>query len=57
MPVGHELASALHYLRQRYRVSEKDLLAIAKKLEKEEDFEESWDDILQKTLKRRKIRR
>ena len=57
MSVSHELASALHYLRRRYKVSEPDLLAIAKKLQKEEDFEENWDEIVQKSLKNRRKRR
>ena len=54
MPLSNEVARSLTYLRKRYKVSERDLVALAKKLEKSEEPEESWEEIVQKSLKRRK---
>ena len=56
MPLSSGLARSLAYLRKKYRVSERDLVALARKLEFQEEPEEGWDEIVQKTLKMRKIR-
>lgn len=56
MPLSSGLAKSLAYLRKRYRVSERDLVALANKLEIQEEPEESWDEIVQRTFKQRKIR-
>ena len=56
MPLSSEIARSLTYLRKRYRVSEPDLVALAKKLQKSEENEESWEEITQNYLKQRKIR-
>ena len=56
MPLNREIASSLTYLRKRYKVSERDLVALAKKLQKSEENEESWEQITQNYLKQRKIR-
>jgi hypothetical protein len=56
MPLSSEIARSLGYLRKRYKVSERDLVALAKKLQKSEENEESWEQITQNYLKQRKIR-
>jgi len=56
MPLSSEIAKSLTYLRKRYKVSEPDLVALAKKLQKSEENEESWGQITQNYLKQRKIR-
>jgi hypothetical protein len=56
MPLSSEIARSLTYLRKRYKVSERDLVALAKKLQKSEENEESWEEITQNYLKQRKIR-
>ena len=56
MPLNSEIARSLAYLRKRYKVSERDLVALAKKLQKSEENEESWEEITQNYLKQRKIR-
>ena len=56
MPLSNEIARSLTYLRKRYKVSERDLVALAKKLQKSEENEESWEQITQNYLKQRKIR-
>lgn len=56
MPLNREIASSLDYLRRRYKVSERDLVAIAKKLQVEQENVESWEEITQKYLKQRKMR-
>jgi hypothetical protein len=54
MPLSSEIAKSLGYLRKRYKVSEQDLVALAKKLQKSEENEESWEEITQNYLKKRK---
>jgi hypothetical protein len=54
MPLSSEIARSLTYLRKRYKVSERDLVALAKKLQKSEENEESWEEITQNYLRRRK---
>jgi len=56
MPLSSEIARSLTYLRRKYKVSERDLVALAKKLQKSEENEESWEEITQNYLKQRKIR-
>jgi len=56
MPLSSGLAKSLAYLRKRYRVSERDLVALANKLEFQEEPEESWEEIVQRTFKMRKNR-
>jgi hypothetical protein len=56
MPLSSEIAKSLGYLRKRYRVSERDLVALAKKLQAEEELEESWEQITQNYLRQRKLR-
>ena len=56
MPLSSEIARSLTYLRRKYKVSERDLVALAKKLQKSEENEESWEQITQNYLKQRKIR-
>lgn len=53
MPLSNEVAKSLQYLRQRYRVSERDLVALAKKLQSAEDPEESWEQIVQNYKRQR----
>jgi hypothetical protein len=56
MPLSSEIGKSLRYLRLRYKVSEPDLVALAKRLQKSEENEESWEEITQNYLKQRKIR-
>jgi len=56
MPLNREIAKSLGYLRARYKVSEKDLVALAKKLSKPEENEESWEEITRNYIEQRKIR-
>jgi hypothetical protein len=56
MPLSSEIARSLTYLRKKYKVSERDLVAIAKKLSLAEETEESWEEITQNYLRQRKIR-
>ena len=53
MPLSSEVRRALSYLRKRYKVSEPDLVALAKKLQSGEE-EESWEDITRKYLLNRR---
>jgi len=58
MALNSEIAKSLSYLRRRYKVSERDLVAIAKKLQKhDEEPEESWEEIVQRSLRNRKTGR
>jgi hypothetical protein len=54
MPLSSEARKALGFLRKRYKVSEKDLVDIARKLQTEEELEESWEQITQRYLNRRR---
>jgi hypothetical protein len=56
MPLNNEIAKSLGYLRAKYKVTERDLVALAKKLQKSEEPEESWEEITKNYLKQRKIR-
>ena len=56
MPLNKEIARSLAYLRKKYKVSDPDLLAIGKKLSQEQETEESWEEIVQKSLEMRKKR-
>ena len=56
MPLSNEIAKSLGYLRAKYKVSERDLVSLAKKLTKAEEPEESWEEITQNYLKQRKQR-
>jgi hypothetical protein len=57
MPLSSEIAKSLTYLRRKYKVSERDLVALAKKLSNVEEPEESWEEITQNYLRQRKNRK
>jgi hypothetical protein len=57
MPLSSEIGKSLAYLRRKYKISEKDLVSLAKKLSKGEESEESWEEITQNYLKQRKVRK
>jgi hypothetical protein len=57
MPLNSEIAKSLRYLRLRYKVSERDLVSLAKKLSNVEEQEESWEEITLNYLKQRKNRK
>jgi hypothetical protein len=57
MPLSSEIAKSLTYLRRRYKVSERDLVSLAKKLSNVEEQEESWEEITQNYLRQRKNRK
>ena len=56
MPLSSEIARSLTYLRKRYKVSERDLVSLAKKLSNIEEQEESWEEVTRNYLRQRKIR-
>ena len=56
MALNSEVVKALSYLRRRYKVKERDLVALGKKFQTKEEPEESWEEITQNYLKQRKIR-
>jgi hypothetical protein len=57
MALRSEVAKSLNYLRQRYKVSERDLMSLAKKLNKHnEEPEESWEEITVRYLRDRQGR-
>jgi hypothetical protein len=56
MPLNSEVAKSLNYLRKRYKVSERDLVALAKKLQSGEEPEETWEEITLRTLRNRQGR-
>jgi hypothetical protein len=56
MPLSNEVAKSLTYLRRRYKVSERDLTSLAKKLEVRQEPEESWEEIVIRSLRNRQGR-
>jgi hypothetical protein len=56
MPLSNEVAKSLTYLRRRYKVSERDLMSLAKKLEVRQEPEESWEEITIRYLRNRQGR-
>jgi hypothetical protein len=57
MPLRSEVAKSLNYLRQRYKVSERDLMSLAKKLNKhDEEPEVSWEELTVRYLRDRRGR-
>ena len=57
MPLPSHIAKPLAYLRKRYQVSERDLVALAKKLYNLEESEQSWEEIVHNYKKGRDARR
>jgi hypothetical protein len=57
MSLSSEIGRSLAYLRKKYKVSERDLVSLAKKLSQTEEQEESWEEITQNYLKHRKNRK
>jgi hypothetical protein len=57
MPLSSEISKSLTYLRRKYKVSERDLVSLAKKLSNTEEQEESWEEVTQNYLKQRKNRK
>ena len=57
MPLDKDIAKSLSYLRRKYKVTERDLVSIAKKLHKAGTKpEETWEEITQRTLRNRQGR-
>lgn len=56
MPLNNEVAKSLTFLRQKYKVSERDLVNLAKKLNAVREPEESWEEIVLRTLRNRQGR-
>jgi hypothetical protein len=51
------VAKSLSYLRRKYRVSERDLVALSKKLQKHDvEPEVTWEEIVQRTLRNKQGR-
>jgi len=57
MALNSEVAKALSYLRRRYRVKERDLVALGKKFQTKEEPEESWEEIVQRSLRNKQTGR
>jgi hypothetical protein len=51
-----EVVKSLSFLRRQYKVSERDLTALAKKLTIKEEPEESWEEITVRYLRNRQGR-
>jgi hypothetical protein len=57
MALNSDIAKSLAYLRKRYKVSERDLVSLAKKLQKHDiEPEVTWEEITQRTLRNRQGR-
>jgi hypothetical protein len=56
MPLRSEIGKSLTFLRQKYKVSERDLMTLAKKLTVTEEPEESWEEIVIRSLRNRQGR-
>jgi hypothetical protein len=56
MALPSEVAKSLTFLRRRYKVSERDLTALAKKLTVKEEPEEDWEEIVIRSLRNRQGR-
>jgi hypothetical protein len=57
MALDNDLTRSLSFLRRRYKVSERDLVALAKKLKKHDvEPEETWEEITQRALRNRRGR-
>ena len=57
MALSNEVNRALGYLRKRYKVSERDLVALARKFKTAEEPEVSWEEIVQRSLRNKKTGR
>ena len=57
MALNSDVSKALSYLRHRYKVKERDLVALAKKFKAAEEPEESWEEIVQRSLRNHKTGR
>jgi hypothetical protein len=56
MALNSDVSRALSYLRRRYKVKERDLVALAKKFKSAEEPEETWDEIVLRTLRNKQGR-
>ena len=56
MRPSSEVAKSLQYLRKRYKVSERDLVALARRLQVAEEPEQSWEDLTRDYIRKRKQR-
>ena len=56
MPLPTEVAKSLSFLRRKYNVKERDLMALAKKLTITEEPGTSWEEIVHRTLRNRQGR-
>jgi hypothetical protein len=57
MTLNSDVSKALSYLRRRYKVKERDLVALAKKFNSAEEPEVTWEEIVQRSLRNRKTGR
>ena len=57
MVLSNNIQKSLSYLRHRYKVKERDLVALAKKFKTAEEPEESWEEIVQRSLRNQKTGR
>jgi hypothetical protein len=56
MPLPSNVGKSLTFLRQKYKVSERDLTSLAKKLSITQEPEESWEEIVIRSLRNRQGR-
>jgi hypothetical protein len=57
MALNSDVGKALNYLRHRYKVKERDLVALAKKFKSAEEPEVSWEEIVQRSLRNKQTGR
>ena len=53
MPLNSEVSKSLTFLRKKYKVSERDLVSLAKKLNATREPEESWEEIVHRYKRNR----
>jgi hypothetical protein len=56
VPLSHDVVKTLSFLRHKYKVKERDLVSIAKKFKSASEPEETWEDIMIRTMRNRQGR-
>ena len=54
MILNRDVSKALSYLRKRYKVKDRDLVALAKKFRSAEEPGETWEEIVQRSLRNKR---
>lgn len=56
MALNSDVGKALSFLRRRYKVSERDLVGLAKKFNQAVEPEVTWEEIVQRSLRNKQGR-